>query len=243
MHAARRVVALLAALVGCLGAVAYAATPRQPAPSPGRVQDSPLPKPALSQHPDKLAISKSARFGFAVKGRQLRFQCRLDSRPWSACRPPVVFTGLSLGTHRFAVRAVGPGGGHGRSARFGWRVLEPKDFSIAPQLSGLGDLYPGAPPLTLPLTISNPNSVPIFVTGLSVATTANAPGCTSADNLVLSSAGVSSAAPLKVPAHGSIGLPAAGVSAPTIQLRDLPVNQDACQGATFPLSFSGSARG
>jgi hypothetical protein len=38
-------------------------------------------------------------------------------------------------------------------------------------------------------------------------------------------------------------LPAVGVAAPTIQLRDLPVNQDACQSASFPLSFSGSARG
>jgi hypothetical protein len=246
MRTTRRLVALLAALAGCLGAVAYAAAPHQlgsPAPSLSRVSGSPLPKPTLNQHPNKLAVSKSARFSFAAKGRRLRFQCQLDGRAWNPCRSPVAFTGLSLGTHKFAVRAMGPGGGRGRAARFGWRVLEPKDFSIAPQLSGLGDLYPGAPPLSLPLTISNPNSVPIFVTSLSVTTTANAPGCTSADNLALSAAGISSAAPLKVPANGSVGLPAAGVSAPTIQLRDLPVNQDACQGATFPLSFSGNARG
>lgn len=246
MHATRRALALLAALIGCLGAVAYAATPRQPAPSNpriGRAQAGALPKPALGQHPDKLALAKSAKFSFTAKGRRLRFQCRLDGRAWSPCHPPVVFTGLSLGAHRFAVRVAGSGGSHGRSAHFAWRVLEPKGFSIAPQLSGLGDLYPGAPALTLPLTISNPNSVPIFVTNLSVATTASAPGCAGADNLLLSAAGISSATPLEVPAHGSIGLPATGVSAPTIQMRDLPVNQDACQGATFPLSFTGSARG
>jgi hypothetical protein len=48
---------------------------------------------------------------------------------------------------------------------------------------------------------------------------------------------------LAVPANGSASLPAAGVAAPTIALRDLPFNQDACQGARFPLAFSGRARG
>jgi hypothetical protein len=209
MRTTRRVVALLAALAGCLGAVAYAAAPRQPsppAPGPARVGGGALPKPSLTQHPDRLATSASARFGFAAGGRQPRFQCRLDGRSWSPCRPPVVFNGLSFGAHRFAVRAVGPGGEHGRPRRFRWRVLEPKDFSIAPRLSGLGDLYPGASPLQLPLTISNPNPVPIFVTSLSVAATAGAPGCASAANLVLTASGVSSAAPLR---HHGAGDPAA----------------------------------
>jgi hypothetical protein len=40
-----------------------------------------------------------------------------------------------------------------------------------------------------------------------------------------------------------VTLPAPGVSPPAIQLRDLPFNQDACQGARFPLAFSGEARG
>jgi hypothetical protein len=33
------------------------------------------------------------------------------------------------------------------------------------------------------------------------------------------------------------------VSAPRIALRDLPVNQDDCKGAQFPLAFSGEAHG
>jgi hypothetical protein len=112
-----------------------------------------------------------------------------------------------------------------------------------PQLAGLDALYPGAPALPLRLTISNPNPAPIFVTGLVVTSAAGAPSCSSADNLVLTDAGVSATAPLRVPAHGSVSLPSSAVSAPAIRLRDLPVNQDACQRATFPLSFSGTARG
>jgi hypothetical protein len=67
------------------------------------------------------------------------------------------------------------------------------------------------------------------------------PGCEPAVNLGIVQSDVSSAAPLDLPAHGSVTLPAQGHSAPTIQLLDLPRDQDACQSARFPLSFTGSA--
>jgi hypothetical protein len=245
MRTTRRVAALLAALVGCLGAVAYAAAPREPlAPVPpaGRAQPAGgLPRPSITQHPERIAASAAARFGFAARGRGLRFQCRLDGRPWSACRAPVTYSRLSPGAHAFSVRVLGAGGRHGRSARFRWQVLEPKELSILPQLAQLRPLYPGAAPQALPVTISNPNPVPIRVIRLEVAATASPPGCGSAENLVLEAAKLSSAAPLAVPAGGSVSLPAS--LAPAIQLRDLPTSQDACQHATFPLSFSAEARG
>jgi hypothetical protein len=46
---------------------------------------------------------------------------------------------------------------------------------------------------------------------------------------------------VRVPAGGSVTLPMQGVSAPTIRLLNLPVNQDACKNARFSLSYSGSA--
>jgi hypothetical protein len=122
-------------------------------------------------------------------------------------------------------------------------VLEAKDFSITPQLGGLSPLLPGAPAQALPLTITNPNPVPIFVTSLQVRAAGDPAGCASAENLILAGSSASSAAPIKVPASGSVSLPAPGVAAPSIQLRDLPVSQDACQRAQFPLAFSGTARG
>ena len=247
MRTTRGVLAVLAGIIG-LGAVAYAATPHRPAPdsapSPERSQvGASLPRPKITMHPNKLATSTNAKFSFAVRGGKPRFQCKLDNRSWTACQAPVGFSKLPVGSHSFSVRLIAAGGRHGRASRFRWRVLEPMDFSIAPQLAGLGALYPGAPAQALPLTISNPNPVPILVTSLTASATASPLGCNSAENLILFGSSASSASPIKVPANGSVRLPGPGISAPAIQLRDLPVSQDSCQGAQFPLSFSGTARG
>jgi hypothetical protein len=236
---------LIAAVGGiaCLGAIAFAAAPREAGTAAGRQPAAQLPRPAITEHPNRVATSTIARFGFSAGQRIQRFQCRLDGREWQACRAPVAYAKLAPGDHAFSVRALGRRGRHGPAARFRWRLLEPKDFSIVPQLAGLSPLYPGAPSVPLPLTIANPNPVPIRVTSLQVAATADPPGCTSAANLVLVHSSVSSARPLRIPAKGSASLPAPNASAPAIQLRDLPVNQDACQNALFPLAFSGKARG
>lgn len=247
MRTMRGMLAVLAGIAG-LGAVAYAASPQSPDPGsaakPERSQGvASLPKPKITVHPDKLATSTNAKFGFTVRGGKLHFQCRLDGRSWSACQAPATFSKLATGSHSFSVRSAGPRGKHSKTARFRWQVLEPKDFSIAPQLGGLGALYPGAPAQALPVVITNPNPVPIFVTGLQVRATVDPAGCASAENLILAGSNASSAAPIKVPASGSVSLPAPGASAPSIQLRDLSVSQDACQRAQFPLAFSGTARG
>lgn len=247
MRTMRGTLAVLAGIAG-LGAVAYAATPHSPgsgfAPTSERSQAvGSLPKPKITMHPDKLATSTNARFSFTVRAGKPRFQCRLDGRPWSACQAPLSFSKLTPGSHSFSVRSVGVQRKHSKPARFRWQVLEPKDFSITPQLGGLGALYPGAPAQALPLTITNPNPVPIFVTSLQVRATADPPGCGSTENLVLSGSSASSTTPLEVPAGASVSLPAPNASAPSIQLRDLPVSQDACQRAQFPLAFSGTARG
>jgi hypothetical protein len=247
MRTMRGVLVVLASIAG-LGAVAYAASPQSPnpgsAPKTERSQAvGSLPKPKITMHPDKLATSTNARFSFTVRAGKPRFQCRLDSRPWSPCQAPVSFSKLASGSHSFSVRSVGARKKHSKTTRFRWQVLEPKEFSITPRLGGLGALYPGAPAQALPLTITNPNPVPIFVTSLQVRATADPAGCGSAENLVLSGASASSAAPIEVPAGGSMSLPVPGASAPSIQLRDLPVSQDACQRAQFPLAFSGTARG
>jgi hypothetical protein len=232
--------------VVCLGAVAYAAAPREAAPPRPERQLSrptPLPKPTITQHPRRVATSPSARFGFTAARRGLRFQCRLDDGEWRACRSPIAFARLAAGRHAFSVRALNDRGRRSAGARFRWLLLEPKSFSIVPRPAGLSRLYPGAPPIELPVQISNPNPVPILVTGLRAAATADPPGCASAEHLVLTPSSLSSAAPLRVPGGGTASLPAPGVSAPAIQLRDLPFNQDACQNAQFPLAFSGEARG
>jgi hypothetical protein len=256
--AATRALAALVVIAGSLTAVAYAAT------GPGRVEGGGAasvsssrgaegaaarsrgtrpPPPRITRHPRKASTSATATFAFKPARGKPGFQCRLDSGDWRKCQSPVNFRGVGTGDHRFSVRVVARSGRRSAAARFRWKRVEPKSFAIEPQLSGLGPLYPGAPPQSLPLVLRNPNPVPILVTGLRVTVTAESAGCDSATNLALTPSSASAAAPLVLPAGGSVDLPAATVSAPRIALRDLPVNQDDCKGAQFPLAFSGEAHG
>lgn len=241
---------MLAALLA-IGAAASIAVAAYAATAPGGSGRGSAGKPAadrhwsptISRHPDKIAVSSVAGFAFDAGRRARSFRCRLDRHRWRACRAPIVFSRLSPGRHTFAVRALDRNERYSATARFRWRVLEPKGFSIVPRSSGIGALFPGAPPTILPLTIENPNPVPVLITELRVEATADPPGCGREANLFLIAASLSSATPLRVPAEGTASLPAPGISPPAIQLRDLPVNQDACQNARFPLAFSGEARG
>lgn len=205
----------------------------------------------------------------ARPGRPLHFDCRLDRGEWERCRPPLELAALRRGRHRFEVRAVNADGRAGPAARRAWKVArrdgrpnpgagtptpadpvqeepaspEGQPFSIEPQLSGLGDLFPGAPAQPLPVTLGNPSSEPIFVTALSVAISPDPAGCDSASNFELIPASLSAAAPLEIPPGAQVTLPIQGISPPAIAMRDLPVSQDACQRAELPLLFSGEAHG
>jgi hypothetical protein len=114
------------------------------------------------------------------------------------------------------------------------------DFTIAGSASGV--LYPGGAARSIPLTISNPNSVPIYVTSLTVTPVlSNLPAGCDAGAFQANQSNVSSTNTVTVPANGSTTLPAGTVSAPTIRLSKTPTNQDACRNASFTLSFAGSA--
>jgi hypothetical protein len=260
--ACRALVALIGAS-GCLAAVAYAASAP---PSPGvvarlrpagsaRPAVAPVPRtrpavprpprPRITGHPTQTTLSSSAQFRYVDGAAAVEFQCKLDEGSWKRCGSRVGYRGLAVGGHRFLVRAEAAGGRRGRPSRFAWAQAQPADFSIEPDLSSLSlsALYPGAAPVALPVVLTNPNSAPIRITALRVSVTGDPAGCGSAENLELTQSSASSAAPLTIPAGGSVRLPAPGVSAPAIALRDLPVDQDACQGAHFPLAFSGEAHG
>ena len=117
---------------------------------------------------------------------------------------------------------------------------ESPPFSIE-EIGSIEDLYPGAPAQPLALRLSNPNPVPITVIAVTVAIAADPPGCPSAENFALTPAGIAASAPLTIAAESGVTLAARGVAPPTIAMRDLPVSQDACQGADLTLAFSGEA--
>jgi hypothetical protein len=229
-----------------------------------------LPRARLIEYPEATSVIAEPQFRFHVPPRSQhldpsqpappgtpaeperprRFQCKLDDSGWRACSSPYRLSGVALGDHAFAVRAFNRAGRPGPATGYSWRQaspvsrrdqVDPKPFSI--ELAGqLEDLYPGYPAQQVPIRIANPNPDPIEVTSLSVAIAGDPPNCP-AENFALTQSSASPAAPLAVPAGGTVSLPTATVSAPTIGMLNLAVNQDACRGADIPLVFSGEAHG
>ncbi len=188
--------------------------------------------------------STSATFAFRDRKSHASFRCRLDGSAWRRCASPIHYSRLRPVQHHFYVYVHANGRSDIRShvARFDWNVVAPvssESFSISAGV--IGSLFPGAVPLSIPLTLRNPNGVPIYVTSLTAAVTNSPAGCNSSTNVSLTQPSASSTNPVLIQANSSVTLPAQGVSAPTIQLLDLPANQDACRNAKFPLSFTGSA--
>ena len=111
------------------------------------------------------------------------------------------------------------------------------------QTAGLEPLFPGEPAQSLSLRLTNPNPIPIEVTSLTFSFAVDPPGCPSAENFVIVPSDASLEAPLRIAAETSVELPAEGISPPRIAMRELPVDQNACQGAPLELKLEGEAQG
>jgi hypothetical protein len=119
-----------------------------------------------------------------------------------------------------------------------------KSLEIEVDTSALQPLFPGEPAQPLPVTVINPNSEPVLVTALTFSADSGTPECDATTNFELTPAAVSGQLPLEVPAESSASLSAGGaIAPPQIAMRELPLNQDACQGATLQLDFEAEAHG
>lgn len=270
-RATRALIALVAA-VACLGGAAFATTrPDGERPKggkaghPGRSKAQGPPRPRFIEVPADGAPSTDVQFRFHIappqqsqrRGRRgakpgppqpkreqwRRFQCRLDGGEWGGCSSPRRLRDLEPGEHAFAVRGLSPKGHRGRAAHYRWVQTEPKRLTIEPLVADLETLMPGAPAQELPVRIANPNPVAIEVTGLTVAVMPDSPGCAADPNFAITPSSLSPATPLGIPAGGSVVLPAGAATAPTLALRELPSDQNACQGTGVRLDFSAEARG
>jgi hypothetical protein len=235
------------------------------------VRDERPPRVRLLEFPEPSSTAADPQFRFHVPSREKetgetpsppaspeapgprrRFQCKLDGGRWSNCVSPHRLVGLAPGEHSFAVRALSREGRPGPDAAYGWQLVEPaKEASEAPaegkpfsieQAMPLAALFPGDPAQQVPLTIGNPNPAPIEVTSLTATVSGSAPGC-AAENFELTASNASATMPLVVPAEASVEVPSATITAPSISLLDLPINQDACQGTELQLALDGEARG
>jgi hypothetical protein len=151
------------------------------------------------------------------------------------------YSGLALGSHNFQVRAADPAGNISGPVAYGWTVIASDGLPFSISGDATGSLYPGAAARPIGLTLTNPNSVAIYVTGLKVAlNTSSLPAGCPAGGYQITQATVP-AGGVMIAANGSVTLPAGGANAPTIRMVDTGTDQDPCQNAKLTLSYSGSA--
>jgi hypothetical protein len=63
------------------------------------------PDTTVSSGPAATTTATGAGFSFVSSESGSTFGCKIDNGQWSRCRSPKSYTGLSVGTHQFAVRA------------------------------------------------------------------------------------------------------------------------------------------
>jgi hypothetical protein len=68
--------------------------------------DSIAPVSTIYSGPQNPTLLTSAQFLFGCNEAGCTFECNLDSTGWSACTSPVDYSGVSLGSHTFSVRAT-----------------------------------------------------------------------------------------------------------------------------------------
>jgi hypothetical protein len=200
------------------------------------------PAPVLVDKPDDPNGDGIANFTWTDSESPLTFQCSIENGAFTNCTSPysTIVNVTNNGQHQFAVRAY-DAAGHFSQTSYTWKVLG-VNITIDGDVVGLM-----APGVTRPiaLTFHNPNNFLIKVTGVDISVRTSPPGCPAGSvggnpaNISLQQADITSAATVSVPANGQVTLPAQGHAAPTIRLNDTPLNQDACKGGTFGLSYVG----
>jgi hypothetical protein len=68
--------------------------------------DTTAPDTTISSGPEAATTATSAGFSFTSSESGSAFACKVDNSRWSRCKPPKAYTGLPIGPHEFAVRAV-----------------------------------------------------------------------------------------------------------------------------------------
>jgi hypothetical protein len=195
------------------------------------------PKPVITQAPPDPNPSYDATFAWTDSATNVSFECSIDNGPRFSCTSPYSFSVSSSGNglHQFSVRAIDTSGKASADASYSWKVNK-----IGFTLSGtvLGSLTPGAwQPIAI--TVTNPNNFTIYVTALNVSVSSSPSTCQGSTNIEFQQSPLSTSHTTSVPANGSASVAVA--DRPQIRLKNLPINQNACQGASFGLLYTGTA--
>ncbi len=201
--------------------------------------------------PRSATYSHQARFLWRAPQLPVRgFRCRLDRRSLTRCQSGIVYRHLRAGWHSFTVLAM-DGDGHlvagvgnlgAAPPSWRWRIM-PSTGGVTVAGNAASPLYPGAAPSRLDLIIFNHRDAPVLVKHLTVTIkTVEAPHnsasskCTSADFAARAYGGPPFLAPVGTSTLRKDRVPER--LWPTLQMLDLPVNQDGCAEARLKLAYN-----
>jgi hypothetical protein len=216
-----------------------------PATRTWTVDTTPPPAPVITSGPGAATSATTATFNFTDSTAKVTFQCAIDGGAFSACTNGKAYSGLTVGSHTFQVRAVSAAGVVGSAASYTWTITASAGgFPITGSITQA--LYPGISPIPLDLVFTNPNNFSIQVTSVKVTVsgaTTN-PSCDGRANLLVTRVFGAGPAAMVVAKNSTRSLQDLGIPQaqwPTVQMPNLSTNQDACRGATFTLTYSGTA--
>ncbi len=205
------------------------------------------PSPVLTTKPADPTSTATNDFAWTIGESGVTSECSLENGAFFSCSSPYswVINTSNNGQHQFAVRSRDAAGNTSAATSYKFKYEKGLPTSGLPfQISGSVSSLQIGIWQSIGVRVTNPNSVAIFVSALQVsaAPDSSPAGCRTAENLQFEQSNISTSTRLVVPANGSLLLPAQGVTAPRMRLRNLPtVNQDVCKGKSFALSYSGTA--
>ncbi len=88
--------------------------------------DTTPPDTSITDGPDATTVATSASIVLSSSESGSSFECKLDAGSWSGCTSPKSYSGLSLGSHQFSVRAKDAAGNvDATAAIWSWTVEAP----------------------------------------------------------------------------------------------------------------------
>jgi len=204
-----------------------------------------LPTPSITVAPTNPSPDTAPTFSFTDSQAGVGFNCTLDNAAATACNAgTVTYSGLIVGNHCLAVVATDPNGNRSAAASYCWSIVSAvSNITIAGNPPG--SLSPGGAASAIDVSITNPFPFPIKVVAINIAVNAASSkvGCNGATNLIVVRQ-FSGTASLPANSTRTLSQLAPAVTSaqwPLVQMPGLPANQDACKGAIFTLTYSGTA--
>jgi hypothetical protein len=200
--------------------------------------------PTITSKPAATTFDTGAQFTFTIPSGTTA-TCGLDGVVPSGCTSPANFTKLAIGQHCIDIRTIDLATNVSVPASYCWTIVAKDNFAISGSIT---DMFAPGVTRSVNLTFGNANNFAIKVVSVTItvqdATTKNGqpvPSCIGSQNLAVTQA---FSGPVTVPANTTATLSGLGVPPaqwPQLRMPNLPVNQDACKGASFKLTYTGTA--